>query len=193
MRQPLLLLRGRILATRPPCFYALLPLARAFTTLTRLQNLSTPEHPYIPACSNIHCRALHSRTFQLSTNYPNYVHIPAKMVPKATSSFSLDELTSLVKSFGVSEVPQLPNSFPDRNPLDLYRAHITELLAPIVPSVDKKIIYNALQWTQSLDKGDLVIAVPALRIKGSKPKELAEELASKVGIVQTLYANQDKC
>lgn len=74
---------------------------------------------------------------------------------------------------------EFPNSFPDVNPLDTYRAHIASLLSR-VSGVDANIIYPAIQWTQVLDKGDFILAVPAMRLKG-KPDELATEFASKVG------------
>jgi len=84
----------------------------------------------------------------------------------------------LLKNIGLPEVPKEPNTYPEINPVDIYRSHITELLAPIA-GVDKKIVYQALQWTNSLDKGDLVLAVPALRLKGKKPDEVAADIASK--------------
>jgi arginyl-tRNA synthetase len=92
---------------------------------------------------------------------------------------SLEELSALLKGIGLSEVPKEPNTYPEVNPADIYRSHISQLLAPIA-GVDKKIVFQALQWTNTLDKGDLVLAVPALRLKGKKPDELAQELASKV-------------
>ena len=85
----------------------------------------------------------------------------------------------MLKNIGLPEVPKEPNTYPEINPVDIYRSHITELLAPIA-GVDKKIVYQALQWTNSLDKGDLVLAVPALRLKGKKPDEVAADIASKV-------------
>ncbi|KAI9669596.1 MAG: hypothetical protein M1817_004639 [Caeruleum heppii] len=70
-----------------------------------------------------------------------------------------------------------PNSYPDLNPVDTYRAHITDLLTKVT-AVDPAIIYPVLQWTQTLDKGDLVLPVPALRVKGKKATELAEKWAA---------------
>jgi len=93
---------------------------------------------------------------------------------------SLDDVTSTLKGLGINEVPAEPNTYPALNPVDIYRSHITEILAPIA-GVDKKVVYQSLQWTNTLDKGDLVLAVPALRLKGKKPDELATELAAKVG------------
>src|SRR6266480_991597 len=89
------------------------------------------------------------------------------------------DLTATLRSLGISEVPRLPNTNPALNPVDVYRSHITELLAPIV-GVDPKIVQNALQWTQTLATGDLVLPVPALRVKGKKPDELAKEIGEKV-------------
>lgn len=92
---------------------------------------------------------------------------------------SLAELATLLKGIGLEEVPKEPDTYPAINPVDIYRSHISELLAPIA-GVEKKIVYQALQYANTLDKGDLVLAVPALRLKGKKPDELAIELASKV-------------
>lgn len=64
------------------------------------------------------------------------------------------------------------------NPTDLYREHISESLAPIAGKPSSEI-YERLAWTQTFDKGDLGLPVPALRIQGKKPGELAVELAEK--------------
>ena len=96
------------------------------------------------------------------------------------------DLTATLRSLGISEVPRLPNTNPALNPVDVYRSHITELLAPIV-GVDPKIVQNALQWTQTLATGDLVLPVPALRVKGKKPDELAKEIGEKVSEASINY------
>jgi arginyl-tRNA synthetase len=92
---------------------------------------------------------------------------------------SLADLTSTLSGLGLSAVPTHTGTYPALNPIDIYRAHITSLLAPIV-NVDPDIVYRTIQWTQSLDKGDLVCAVPALRLKGKKPNELALEIVEKL-------------
>ncbi|MCJ1252996.1 hypothetical protein MMC24_000803 [Lignoscripta atroalba] len=69
-------------------------------------------------------------------------------------------------------------SFTTINPVDGYRTHISEALAPIT-GVSAEDIYSKLQWTQTQDKGDLTLAVPALRIKGKKPNEQAAEWGGK--------------
>ncbi|ORY59182.1 arginyl-tRNA synthetase [Pseudomassariella vexata] len=81
---------------------------------------------------------------------------------------------NLVKKF--ADLPLLdryPNCFPDINPVDIYRSHITSILQGIT-GVDPKIVYSSIQWTQNSDKGDLVLAIPALRVKG-KPEELGKQ------------------
>jgi arginyl-tRNA synthetase len=66
-----------------------------------------------------------------------------------------------------------PNSYPKINPVDVYRAHVASILHKIT-NVDANIVYNALQWTQSLANGDMVLPIPALRVKG-KPNELGQK------------------
>ena len=98
----------------------------------------------------------------------------------------MDELTSMLKAAGLSEVPKYHDTYPELNPVDIYRSHITELLAPIA-GVEPKAIHSALSWTATLDKGDLLLPVPALRVKGKKPKEFAEELQDKVCTFTNFY------
>lgn len=92
----------------------------------------------------------------------------------------MDELAQRVDGLTIAGIAQTyPNAHPEINPLDLYRAHLSNVLSKI-SGVDTSIIYPAVMWTQSLDKGDFVVAVPALRIKGTKPDVLAQEWAKKV-------------
>jgi hypothetical protein len=87
-------------------------------------------------------------------------------------------LTERLNSLSLT-IPQYPNCYPEVNPVDVYRAHLTSILTKVT-GVDASIVYPALQWTQTLEKGDLVLPVPALRVKGKKPNELAEEWVAKV-------------
>ncbi|KAK5946027.1 arginyl-tRNA synthetase [Knufia obscura] len=64
-----------------------------------------------------------------------------------------------------------------QNPVDFYRHHIAERLSPIVNKPAQDLV-KLLSWTQTLDKGDLMLPVAALREKGVKPPERAEELAA---------------
>ncbi|KAI9679624.1 MAG: hypothetical protein M1829_001586 [Trizodia sp. TS-e1964] len=88
------------------------------------------------------------------------------------------ELSEILLSLGISKVSQFPNSFPELNPVDIYRSHIAETLAPIA-GVDEKLVYQALSWTATLDQGDLSLPVAAMRVKGKKPTDLAIEWAEK--------------
>ena len=62
------------------------------------------------------------------------------------------------------------------NPVDFYRQHIAEKVARIVSKQTEEIV-RVLTWTNTLDKGDLMLAVAALRMKGKKPDEFAKEIA----------------
>ena len=68
--------------------------------------------------------------------------------------------------------------FAHANPVDVYRHSISESLAPITGKPASEI-YERLAWTQTFDKGDLGLPVPALRIQGKKPGELATDFAEK--------------
>lgn len=98
----------------------------------------------------------------------------------ASSSPAIDQLVKLASDLSVTEIrDKFPNCYPETNPISVYRLHLTNVLEKIT-GLDPKVIYNAVQWTTTLDKGDLMIAVPALRAKGKKPDELAKEVAEKV-------------
>lgn len=100
------------------------------------------------------------------------------MAVVSTSQDLADKLANL----GVQETLRpYPNCYPDVNPVDIYRAHLTTILAQVT-GVDAAIVYPALAWTNTLEKGDLVLPVPALRVKGKKPNELAAEWAEKVNL-----------
>ena len=93
---------------------------------------------------------------------------------------ALDHITSQLETLGISEIPTFPgvDLYPEHNPVDVYRAIIIQQLQPIT-GVEPAIINNAVAWTQDLKHGDLVLPVPALRLKGKKPDELAQEIVEK--------------
>lgn len=102
-------------------------------------------------------------------------HVPKEFPPIP----SLESLHERLKSLSITdEIPVFPDSNPTTNPVDIYRCIIAHHLAPIT-GVDINLVYPALEWTQTLDKGDLVVPVPRLRVKGRKPEELAAEWAEK--------------
>lgn len=89
-------------------------------------------------------------------------------------------ITSQLKSLGISDLPQIPGVqlYPELNPVDVFRAIIFSQIHQIT-GAEYPIISNAVQWTQDLKHGDLVLPVPALRLKGKKPDELAVEISEK--------------
>lgn len=90
---------------------------------------------------------------------------------------SLTEKTAGLTLDSITE--NYPSAHPETNPYDLYRAHLSNVLAE-VSGVSRDIVYPTINWTQALEKGDFVIAVPAFRMKGTKPDVLATEWAAKV-------------
>ncbi|EAW14322.1 arginine--tRNA ligase [Aspergillus clavatus NRRL 1] len=76
-----------------------------------------------------------------------------------------------------SETSKFPNCYPSLNPVDIYREHIAEKLGAAT-GIEPEKIYTKLQWTNTLDKGDLLLPVPSLQIK-KNPQELCKELAEK--------------
>lgn len=91
---------------------------------------------------------------------------------------SLHQLEGSLSSTQASKTMAFPNSYPSLNPIDIYREHLANTLGPIA-GVEPSVVYSKLQWTQTLDKGDLMLPVPALQIKGKKPQQLAAEIGEK--------------
>ncbi|KAH8648316.1 hypothetical protein BGZ60DRAFT_222237 [Tricladium varicosporioides] len=65
---------------------------------------------------------------------------------------------------------------PPNNPIDIFRSHISDLLSKLA-GVEAGRIFPALAWTNTLDKGDLILAVPRLQIKGIIASQKATEWA----------------
>ncbi|TAQ84852.1 hypothetical protein B7494_g6825 [Chlorociboria aeruginascens] len=98
---------------------------------------------------------------------------------QSTLSTATESLSAQLDSLNLgAPLPNYPNCYPEVNTVDIYRAHLTSILTGVT-GVDAEIIYPALQWTQTLEKGDLVLPIPALRVKGRKPSELAAEWVEK--------------
>lgn len=81
-----------------------------------------------------------------------------------------------------------PDFYPECNPLDIYRSHLASALSNVT-GVAAGNIYPCLQWTQSLAKGDMVLPVPALRVKGGKPTDLAQAWAKEVNFTPCVVCN----
>ena len=103
-----------------------------------------------------------------------------RAIAMASSPAGVEQLAGLVSDLTLeSAAEKYPNCYPKSNPLDFVRAHLSDVLSGIT-GVDAKIIYPALSWTTGLDKGDFALPAPALRIKGKKPDELAQQWAAAV-------------
>jgi arginyl-tRNA synthetase len=87
----------------------------------------------------------------------------------------MQSLTAALSSLGVRDLGGPATN----NAVDLYRAHLTKLIAGVT-GASEAAVYPAIQFTQSLDKGDLSLATRALRLKGSDPNELAQKLQNEV-------------
>lgn len=127
-----------------------------------------------------------SATHSAFSNSLNSISKPnadfARYPPKHTKHYTMAELDNLIsklKTLGIEEPLKVyPGSNPVKNPFDIFRSYITEELGNI-SGVSKDLIYPALEWTNTSDRGDLVIPIPRLRIKGTKPDVLAAEWAGK--------------
>lgn len=96
------------------------------------------------------------------------------------STQALKESLETLSMQSLAENPhKFPDYYPEYNPLDVYRAHLANTLSDVT-GVAAGTIYPSLQWTQSLAKGDMVLPVPALRVKGGKPNDLAQDWAKQV-------------
>ncbi|CAL9730690.1 arginine--tRNA ligase, cytoplasmic [Monosporozyma unispora] len=89
-----------------------------------------------------------------------------------------ENIASQLAKLNIAEPAKLEGSYPDVNIVDLIRNYISIELNKI-SGVDTSLIYPALEWTNTMERGDLLIPVPRLRIKGANPKDLATEWAGK--------------
>lgn len=84
-----------------------------------------------------------------------------------------------LQKLSINDPPVFEGSHPEANVVDLMRNYVADELSK-VSGVDSKQIYPALEWTNTLDRGDLLIPVPRLvRQKGINPREIAQEWAEK--------------
>jgi hypothetical protein len=113
------------------------------------------------------------------SNLPYLLRCKARPFAMASVPASGGEANGLDISVSDMSIQEFQDCYPQYNPFDVYRAKLAIILSNI-SGVDAKTVYPALQWTQTLDNGDLVLPVPALKIKGRKPTDLAAEWAEKV-------------
>ncbi|KAG9233406.1 arginyl-tRNA synthetase [Amylocarpus encephaloides] len=89
----------------------------------------------------------------------------------------MENLALKLKSIGLEVIPRFPGAFPATSPVDIYRAHIADKVGHIT-GVKPTIVHDAIQWTQTLDKGDCLLPIPALRIRGKMLDEVARSIES---------------
>ncbi|KAI1167382.1 arginyl-tRNA synthetase [Nemania serpens] len=137
------------------------------------------HHFFPPHHNQHHCHSYHrSYHRRLLSTSPTVCGKPLPLQRRAVTMAATDPVSQLSAQLEkLGPLDQYPNCYPEVNPQDIYRAHITAIFHDIT-GVDSAVIYNALQWTLSLDKGDLVLAIPALRVKG-KPSELGQQWLDK--------------
>ncbi|KAF3279362.1 hypothetical protein TWF132_000633 [Orbilia oligospora] len=96
----------------------------------------------------------------------------------APSIGSIEDVQAMLNELGITDpLPTYEAASLTTNPIDIFRSYIAEEMHKIT-GVSRDIVYPALEWTQQMEKGDLIMAVPRLRIKGD-PKALAADWVSK--------------
>jgi hypothetical protein len=97
------------------------------------------------------------------------------------ATLSIDGLETLLRSLDLeTPIPRFPECDVLTNPLDIFRAYLTEALSKLL-DCESSTILSAINLPQGM-LGDLEVIVPRLKIKGQKPNELAFELCRKVCI-----------
>ncbi|KAK4237997.1 hypothetical protein C8A03DRAFT_44193 [Achaetomium macrosporum] len=98
-------------------------------------------------------------------------------------TLTLSSLQAYLEQLGApTPVPTFPSADPVHNPNDIYRSYITAALEKLI-DCDRVLLYESLQRTTTPSKGDLVLVLPRLRVKGVKPDALGAELASKFPVL----------
>ena len=106
---------------------------------------------------------------------------PRQPVPAVQLVMAFTELIrSHLAKLDVQVETQVPvTAYPMINPTDVFRLYLTKALHQL-SGADVSIIYPQLMRLQTLEKGDLTLAAPALRCKGAKPADQAQIWAQQV-------------
>lgn len=118
---------------------------------------------------------LNNRTDINKNQYYSEKYIPKKLKP--IMSGSIETLTKTLNGLNLQVPQEIEGSYPQSNTVDLCRNYIAEELSKLA-GVDKQLVFNGLDWSNTMDKGDLLIALPRLKLKGNLD-EIAKDLASK--------------
>lgn len=87
------------------------------------------------------------------------------------------DLADQLADLHIEKPEVIEGSYPEYNVVDLCRNYIAGQLSKLT-GVDKKIAYDSLEWSIVLNKGDLVVPLPRLRLRGNL-KQMATDIASK--------------
>lgn len=102
----------------------------------------------------------------------------ALKLPLRRLSMSVNTITQSLASLGLKQEPSFEGSNPEYNVVDVMRNYITNELHSIT-GIAKDIIFVALDSPSTLEKGDLLVPLPRLRLpKGTDFKTKASEIAS---------------
>lgn len=97
-------------------------------------------------------------------------HLAGRNLTRMTS---IATITLSLSKLGLSQPTALPSSYPDFNVYDLLRNYVADELS-LISSVDKSLILQSLDSPNSLDKGDLIIPLPRLKVKGNIKEKAVE-------------------
>lgn len=95
-----------------------------------------------------------------------------------SAATSVHAITQELTHLGLQQPAMQELSHPEFNVVDVMRNYITNELHAI-SDVSKDVIFQALDSPSTLEKGDLIVPVPRLRLKGANPKDKAVEWAEK--------------
>ncbi|CUM63367.1 uncharacterized protein PRCAT00000940001 [Priceomyces carsonii] len=100
----------------------------------------------------------------------------SKNLFRMSTATNVNVITKGLQKMGIEQPDTVKDSYPDYNVVDVFRNYITKELERLT-GVDKGLIFECLDTPSTLDKGDLLVPIPRLRIKGINPKEKAVEWA----------------
>lgn len=101
-------------------------------------------------------------------------------LPKRRLSMSVNTITKSLASLGLKQTEtSVQGSYPDFNVVDVMRNYISSELHSLT-GIAQDVIFPALDTPSTLDKGDLLVPLPRLRLpKGTDFKAKATEIAEK--------------
>ncbi|WPK26333.1 hypothetical protein PUMCH_003684 [Australozyma saopauloensis] len=97
--------------------------------------------------------------------------------PRPFPMAAVDTITGTLAKLGLHESASIEGAYPKYNVVDVMRCYITEELHKL-SGIAPEIIFPALDTPSTLDKGDLLVPLPRLRLpKGTDFKAKADEFA----------------